>query len=103
MPRCSDILETPVDLFGHGLIDGLTDAVVVTDARLAVIAWNSAMEHLSGVSRAEALGRPAATVLGFLREADPPALLARARAGESLTVEARCLVPGAGQRWLEAR
>jgi PAS domain S-box-containing protein len=101
----SDILEKPVDhFFGHGLIDGFTDAVVVTDTSLAVIAWNSAMEQLSGVSRAEALGRPAASALAFLREADPASLLARAHGGETVTVETRCVVPGgADQTWLEAR
>jgi PAS domain S-box-containing protein len=93
-----------VDLFGHGLIEGLTDAVVVTDARLAVIAWNPAMEQFTSVPRAEALGQPAASMLGFLHEAGLGALLARAHGGETVTVEARCLLPGrAGQTWLEAR
>jgi PAS domain S-box-containing protein len=93
-----------VDHFGHGLISGLPDAVVVTDARLVVVAWNPAMEHLTGVPRAEALGRPAVGVLGFLREAGLDALLARAHGGETATVEARCVLPGRpGQTWIEAR
>ncbi len=93
-----------MDHFGHGLISGLPDAVVVTDARLVVVAWNPAMERLTLVPRAEALGRPAADVLGFLREAGLDALLARARGGETVTVEARCVLPGRpGQTWLEAR
>jgi len=93
-----------VDPFGHGLIEGLTDAVVVTDARLIVIAWNPAMEQLTGIARGEALGRPAPTVLEFLREAGVGALLARAYGGETVTVEARCVPPTrADQTWLEAR
>ncbi len=94
----------PVDHFGHGLIQGLDDAVVVTDAHLAVVAWNCAMEHLTGVAQADALGRPAEHLLGFLREAGLDSLLARARGGEATTVEARCVLPGrAGYAWLEAR
>jgi PAS domain S-box-containing protein len=93
-----------VDLFGHGLIQSLDDAVVVTDARLAVIAWNCAMERLTGVARSQALGRPAGDVLGFLREAGLSAMLASARGGETAAVEARCVLPGrAGYAWVAAR
>jgi PAS domain S-box-containing protein len=93
-----------VDPFGHGLIDGFTEAVVVTDIRLLVVAWNPAMEQLTGVPRAEALGRPIASLMTFLDEAGLPALLARAHGGESVTVEARCTPPGRpAQTWLEAR
>ena len=94
-----------MDLFGHRLLDELSDAVVVTDARLAVIAWNPAMERLTGVPRTEALGRPAADVLAFLSEAEPATtLLARAHGGETVTVEVRCRLPAStGQTWLEVR
>ena len=91
-----------MDDFGHGLIEGLTDAAVVTDARLSVIGWNPAMEQLTGVPRAEAVGRPAAAVLAFLCEAD--GLLTRALAGETVTLEARCAIPGRpGDTWLAVR
>ena len=91
-----------MDHFGHGLINGLPDAVLVTDARLVVVAWNLAMEHLTGVPRAEALGRPAAGLLGFLAGLD--SLLARAHGGETATAEARCALPGRPeQTWIEAR
>ena len=93
-----------MDLFGHSLIEGLDDAVVVTDAHLAVIGWNSAMERLSGVGREAALGRPAGDVLTFLHEAGLLALLSAASRGETKTVESRCQVPGTpGHLWLEAR
>ena len=93
-----------MDDFGHSLTEGLDDAVVVTDARLAVIAWNSAMERLAGVARTHALGRPAEEVLTILRAAGLHTLLLRARGGESATLEARCPLPGrAGHVWIEAR
>jgi len=93
-----------VEVFGHGLIEALDDAVVVTDARLNVIAWNPAMERLTGVAHADALGRPAESLLSFLHEAGLDALLARARGGEPTTTEIRCALPGrAGHAWLEGR
>jgi PAS domain S-box-containing protein len=93
-----------VDGFGHGLIEGLDDAIVVTDARLAIIGWNSAMERLTGIARTAALGRPATEVLDFLHEPGLLTLLSAANRGETKTVETRCLVPGqTSHRWLEAR
>ena len=93
-----------MEVFGHGLIEALDDAVVVTDARLNVIAWNPAMERLTGVAHADALGRPAESLLSFLHEAGLDALLARARGGEPTTTEIRCALPGrAGHAWLEGR
>jgi len=94
----------PVDHFGQGLIEGLDDAVVVTDARLVVIAWNRAMEDLCAIPRAQAVGRPASELLGFLREAGVSELLGRARRGETTSIEARCVLPGrTSQAWLQAR
>ena len=93
-----------MDHFGHGLVSGLPDAVVVTDARLAVVAWNPTMEQLTGIPCAEALGRPLASLLGFLREAGVSALLTRAQDGETVSVEAHCVLPGRpGPTWLDAR
>ncbi len=93
-----------MDLFGHGVIEGLDDAVVVTDAHLVVIAWNRAMEHLCALPRAQAVGRPAEELLGFLREAGVSGLLDRARRGETAAIEARCVLPGrTGHTWLAAR
>jgi PAS domain S-box-containing protein len=91
-----------VDHFGHGLLDALDDAIVVTDTRLTVIAWNPAMERLTGVSREAALGRPAEDSLGLLREAGLHTRLLRARGGEPSTGQVRCARPdGAGPAWIE--
>ena len=93
-----------MDHFGPSVIDSLDDAVVVTDTRLAVIAWNPAMERLTGITRAGALGRPAERLLEFLREARQEGLLKRARDGEPASAELRCAIPGRpGYVWLEAR
>ncbi|HEU4367151.1 MAG TPA: GAF domain-containing protein [Methylomirabilota bacterium] len=90
--------------FGHGLIDSLDDAVVVTDTALSVLAWNLAMERLTGVGRAEALGRPAEDLLAVLCDAGLRPLLLRARAGEAAAIDAECALPGGrGQAWIEAR
>ena len=85
------------------LIDALDDGVVVTDASLVVVAWNGAMERLTGVSRRDAVGRPVAPLLGFLPEVDVAAHLAEALRGvRCSTGDVRFDV---GQRtgWLEAR
>jgi PAS domain S-box-containing protein len=93
-----------VNHFGHGLIDGLDDAVVVTDTRLTVIAWNPAMERLTGIVRAAAVGRSAEEALAVLHKDGLHTRLLRARAGESSTVEVRCARPDdAGDAWIEAR
>ena len=91
-----------MDRFGQSLIDGLDDAVLVTDARLTVIAWNPAMEQLTGVMRDAAVGRPAETLLQFLQDSGLDGLLARARGGEPATIEAHCTLAGR-PAWIEAR
>src|SRR5438270_118954 len=77
--------DRTLDPLGASLIEGLEDAVVVTDGALTVVAWNAVMERLTGVGRSAALGRPAADVLDFLRDADVTAHLSRALAGETST------------------
>ena len=74
-----------LDALGASLIEGLEDAVVVTDARLTVVAWNAVMERLTGLARAAALGRPAAETLDFLCDIDVASQLARALGGETAT------------------
>jgi PAS domain S-box-containing protein len=99
------ILVTPaVDDFGASLIDGLDDAVLVTDARLKILAWNTAMERLTGLERAAALDEPAAPLLAFL--SDFPILdhLERALGGEEFSArEIRYEIPGTRVGWLQAR
>src|SRR5687768_15491295 len=76
------LVNATVDHFGASLIEGLEDAVVVTDNALAVLAWNRAMEQLTGMRRAAALGRPATDLFAFLRDTDVSADLKRALDGE---------------------
>jgi len=94
-----------VDAFGDSLIEGLDDAVVVADARLMVVAWNGAMERLTGLPKSVVVGHPAAAALSALRGLDAPALLERALAGETVrtgeVVYGR--TDGGQDRWLEAR
>src|SRR5512132_1012721 len=94
-----------VDDFGASLIDGLEHAVIVTDGRLDILAWNSVMERLTGVSRAEALGRPAASLLQFVADQPVAAHLERALQGEeSTTGDVRYDIAATGRSgWLQAR
>src|SRR5919109_296672 len=91
-----------VDPLGTSLIDALDDGVVVTDAALVVVGWNGAMERLTGVPRRDALGRPAAPLLRFLRDVDVSAHLTRALQGvRSSTGDVRFDV-GDRTGWVEA-
>src|SRR5436190_24238016 len=76
-----------VDELSLSVIEGVEDALLVTDARLGVIAWNSAMERLTGVKRADALGQGAERILPFLREAGLMAHLKEALAGQIVVTE----------------
>ena len=66
-----------------GLLDSLSEALVVLDPAQEVVEWNEAMERLTGVARAEAVGRCAETVLPLFRDTPLAALIRRALAGES--------------------
>jgi PAS domain S-box-containing protein len=92
-----------VDALGVGLLEGLDDAVVVTDTALDVVAWNGAMERLTGVARQAALGRPAAAMLGFLRDVDVAVHLARALQGVRCSTGDVPFDVGDRTGWLEAR
>ena len=92
-----------MDALGVGLIEGLDDAIMVTDASLTVLAWNGAMERLAGVARGDAVGRPATGVLGFLRDADAPAHLKQALDGQRTTIGDIPFGNGERPRWLDAR
>jgi PAS domain S-box-containing protein len=92
-----------LDAPGTSLIEGLDDAVVVTDASLRVIGWNGAMEKLTGILRWDAVGRSAPAVLAFLRDVDVAGHLARALAGaRSSTGGVRYEIAERGG-WLDAR
>src|SRR5215470_4311709 len=74
-----------LDPLGASLIEGLEDAVIVTDRSLIVVAWNAVMEGLTGIARRAAVGRPAVEMLRFLRDTDITSHLARALHGETST------------------
>ena len=44
--------------FNENIVESLDDGVVVVDLQDRIVRWNSALEQLYGVSRAEAVGRP---------------------------------------------
>jgi PAS domain S-box-containing protein len=94
-----------LDSLGASLIEGLEDAVIVTDSALTVVAWNGVMERLTGVPGSTVLGRPAREVLAFLRDVDLPRLLKGALSGESTrTGDVRYEFESEGRSgWLEAR
>src|SRR2546430_2142796 len=76
-----------VDELSLSVIEGVEDALLVTDARLGVIAWNSAMERVTGVRRANAVGQGAERILPFLREAGLMGHLKQALAGQVVVTE----------------
>jgi len=89
----------------ESLLDSLSEALVVLDPALEVLEWNASMEHLTGVTRADAVGRRADTVLPLFRDASLASLVGRAAAGETPeTIELPHTTPGDNRsRWLEAR
>jgi PAS domain S-box-containing protein len=87
------------------LLDSLSEALVVLDRSLDVIEWNAPMEHLTGVLRADAVGRNAEAVLPLFRDPALASLIRRALGGETpAAVELPHTAPGDERvLWLEAR
>jgi len=56
--------------FSESIIESLEAGLLVADANQRVVRWNRALEHLYGISRAEAVGRPLSELFdgGFLRQ-----------------------------------
>src|SRR5438552_1602025 len=48
--------------------DTVDQPLVITDRSLSVLAWNMAMEQLTGCTHVDAVGRPADQVLPFLAD-----------------------------------
>src|SRR5436309_12918920 len=94
-----------VDEFSLSVIEGVGDVWRVPDARLGVIAWNKSMERLTGIARADALGRTAQAVLPFLAEAALTTHLRRALAGHAVsTDEFPYALPSLGRKgWMRER
>jgi len=66
-----------------GLLDNLSEALVILDPAFEVVEWNPAMERLTGVRSADAIGRSAAAMLPLFRDTTLVPLIRRALAGES--------------------
>ena len=66
-----------------GLLDNLNEALVILDPSLEVLEWNPAMERLTGVPQADAIGRSAAAILPLFRDTTLVPLIRRALAGET--------------------
>ena len=79
--RLTDVLET------------LDDALIVTDPAFTILQWNAAMERLSGLPRASAVGHHAHRLLPLLDALGLPQHLRRALGGE---VRFSAEVPGRG-------
>jgi PAS domain S-box-containing protein len=67
----------------QGLLDNLYEAIVILDPSLEVLEWNPAMERLTGVPQADAIGRSAAAILPLFRDTTLVPLIRRALAGET--------------------
>jgi PAS domain S-box-containing protein len=88
-----------------GLLDNLSEALVILDPALEVVEWNPAMERLTGVKSADAIGRSAAAMLPLFRDTTLVPLIRRALAGEaSDAVELPYSATGDDRLlWLKAR
>jgi PAS domain S-box-containing protein len=88
-----------------GLLDSLSEALVVLDPGLEIVEWNEAMERLTGIPRAAAVGRTADAVLPLFRDPSLAPVIKAALAGETpRTAELPHTTPGDDRHlWLEAR
>jgi len=66
-----------------GLLDNLSEALVILDPALEVVEWNAPMERITGVRSADAVGRSAAALLPLFRDTTLVPLIRRALAGET--------------------
>ena len=89
----------------RGLLDNLNEALVILDPALEVVEWNAAMERLTGVRSADAIGRSAAAMLPLFRDTTLVPLIRRALAGETPdAVELSHTLAGDNRVvWLKAR
>jgi PAS domain S-box-containing protein len=70
-------------LLHAALIEASVDGILAFDSECRYLAWNRAMESISGVNRAEVLGRCAFDVFPFLKETGESKYLLDALAGKS--------------------
>src|SRR5438876_3847956 len=87
------------------ILETLDDGLLVTDLSLTIVQWNAAMERLSGLPRASAIGRNADRLLPLFDAIGLPRYLRQAVGGEArfsaeapghdgaatIRIEARCV------------
>jgi hypothetical protein len=83
--------HTPLkgDLFLSQLLDACVEGILAFDPDYRYIAWNKAMERISGLKREEVLGKCAFDLFPFIKETGEDKCLRAALAGESSTSENR--------------
>jgi PAS domain S-box-containing protein len=85
-------------LLHASLIEASVDGIIAFDRECRYVAWNQAMESISGVRREEVLGKCAFEVFPFLKETGEDKYLFEALAGRSVRVENRpYAVPATGR------
>jgi len=76
-------------LLQASMIEASVDGILAFDRECRYIAWNRAMECISGITRDEVLGKCAFDVFPFLKETGESKYLLEALAGRSVVVENR--------------
>jgi PAS domain S-box-containing protein len=71
------------------LLDASVDGIVAFDRECRYTAWNQAMERISGLRRAEILGKDAFEVFPFLQQIGEDRFFQEALAGKTVTSKAR--------------
>ncbi|MBA3767113.1 MAG: PAS domain S-box protein, partial [Acidobacteria bacterium] len=85
--------------FVEMLINCSVDGILAFDRECRFTVWNPAMEHLSGVSREEALGKCAFDLFPFLKETGEDYFFYKALEGESVIATDRAyIIPKTGRR-----
>ena len=69
------------------MIDASVDGIFAFDRDCRLIAWNRAMQQISGFSRDEVLGKCVVDVFPFLRDGDKDSYFSAALAGHELITE----------------
>jgi len=77
------------NLLHASLIEASVDGLLAFDRECRYVAWNRAMESITGVSRDEVLGKCAFDVFPFLKETGESKFLLDALAGKSVVTENR--------------
>jgi PAS domain S-box-containing protein len=76
--------DLPLELVLQGLLESLSEGLIVFDRHLRYVLWNPFMEQLSGVPADQVIGRQPADLFPHVAEQGIDALLERALAGETV-------------------